>query len=206
VTTVHGISNATIVEGDDDVVALGSDTDAGDGDTRVIHTSECSQTDEFDRGSHAATFPRQGDEATGTVSGTTTAIFITSSRGDCGALRGITVIRTVCRCFARSTEPVATDLNFALFCSAVAAVIVVTAEVSTEVLSSTVTVGIADPCFGPAFAGSVAVFDFASCAIALVGVAELIRVLGTDCIPFGKAACIINFANGCAASFVVAAC
>ena len=81
-TTIHGRSNAAIVEGDDDVVAFGGKTDSNDRDTADIRTIQRAETNEFDAGSCAATFPRQSDEATGTVSGTTIAVFITSSRGN----------------------------------------------------------------------------------------------------------------------------
>jgi hypothetical protein len=93
VTTIHGVSNCAIIEGDDDVVAFGSGTDTDDGDTSVESAVEGAKTDELDRGSHAATVPAKGDEATGTVSGATVAIFVACSCGDRGAIRGITVFR-----------------------------------------------------------------------------------------------------------------
>jgi len=206
VTTSHGRSNGAIVEGDDDLVAFGSGSDTDDGHATVVGTVQLAKTDEFDRGSNAATFPCEGEETTGSVSSTTVAIFVTCSSGHRGARRGITVFRARSGGFTRGAFAVSADVGFALFFSTVATVKVDAAKVSTPDLSSTVTVTVADPCFGPAFAGAVTVFDFTSCAVTLVGVAELVGVFNAHDVPLSEAACIVDFADGRTAGFVVAAC
>ena len=182
-TTIHGRSNCAIIEGDDDVVAFGSGSDTDDGDTSVVSAIEGAKTDELDRGSHAATVPGQGDEATVAGSRASVAIFVACSCGNRGAIRGITIFRARSGGFTRGAFAVTTDVGGALFFSTVATVVVDAAEVSTEVLSSTVAVCVANPAGRPAFAGAVAVFDFVSSAVALVGVAELICVINADGVP-----------------------